>query len=646
MSDKGMMIVANEGRDVLVSYNYMLRVEGVYDLPCKAVHSFTKENEFEFVQEGGLNDYVHMLRKPISKPFTFTVERYVGTDIYPPLPLGAELVLPVILLVAPHPNRFDIAKRTFVFTGCTVMGKTYGELNAERSGILTESIVIGYREMMEVTVPMVTGDGAQKWAFDGTKVQGNGKRSARENSVTEDAKKPKQRYWSMKKAVPPKAKTDGTTQPTAVPTTAETTDANRVHKASAKVYDNDKQRMTPRKWKKTKDEKTGVTTGGTKSAKKSGNLDQIKPKSRYWSMKGAPAPAQGDAATAATAQNADRSWKTSAVTNKTDSARATVRRWETADDKKLGGGTGSAKKNATDANKPKSRYWSIKGAPNPAQDDTADAANTAASTESAGRTWKASAITNKADHARATARQWEKANDKQLGGGKASAITNGIDGTKPTARQWEKAGDKKLGGGKASAITNKTDSDRATARQWETAGDKQLGGGTASAITNKTDSDRATARQWETAGDDQLGGGKASAISNGMDDKRATARQWETAGDEKLGGGKTSARLNDNDRQKATQRKWTMKDTANNRSAVVEAATKAEGRRWDTPEDNKLGGGKESARQAPSDQAKGRKWEMTTDAHGGGTASANQSPSTRANGRKWPAVSSARKRQE
>ena len=34
------------GHDVLVSYNYMLRVEGMYDLPCKAVHSFTKENEF------------------------------------------------------------------------------------------------------------------------------------------------------------------------------------------------------------------------------------------------------------------------------------------------------------------------------------------------------------------------------------------------------------------------------------------------------------------------------------------------------------------------------------------------------------------------------------------------------------------------
>ena len=152
-ADEGNNVVLNQGKNVLVNYNYMLRVEGIYDVPCKAVHSFTKENEFEYVQEGGLNDYVHMLRKPVSKPFTFTVERYVGTDIVPPLPLGAELTLPIILMVSPYPNRFDISKRTFVFTGCTVISKSFGELNAEKSGLLTETIVIAYREMVEVTIP-------------------------------------------------------------------------------------------------------------------------------------------------------------------------------------------------------------------------------------------------------------------------------------------------------------------------------------------------------------------------------------------------------------------------------------------------------------------------------------------------------------
>ncbi|MBR3603025.1 MAG: hypothetical protein IKL49_11995 [Lachnospiraceae bacterium] len=194
--DEDNILVLNQSDNVLVNYNFMLRVEGIYDLPCKSVHSFTKENEFEYVQEGGLNDYVHMLRKPVSKPFSFTVERYVGMDIVPPLPLGAELVLPVILMVAPNANQFDKAKRTFVFTGCTVMSKTYGELNAEKSDLLTETIVIGYREMTEVTVPVHMGSDGKLWEFDGTKVQGNGKRSANINGTQTGT--PKARRWLVK----------------------------------------------------------------------------------------------------------------------------------------------------------------------------------------------------------------------------------------------------------------------------------------------------------------------------------------------------------------------------------------------------------------------------------------------------------------
>ena len=147
------IVVMNQGLNPLVNYNFMLRVEGVFDLPCKTVHSFTKENEYEYIQEGGLNDYVHMRRKPISKPFTFTVERYVGTDYYDPLQNGTELTLPVILMITRYGNHFEVTKRAYVFTGCTVMSKEYGELNSERSGLHTEKIVIGYREMMVVTMP-------------------------------------------------------------------------------------------------------------------------------------------------------------------------------------------------------------------------------------------------------------------------------------------------------------------------------------------------------------------------------------------------------------------------------------------------------------------------------------------------------------
>ena len=156
---EGNIVVMNQGLNPLVNYNFMLRVEGVFDLPCKTVHSFTKANEYEYIQEGGLNDYVHMRRKPISQPFTFTVERYVGTDYYDPLQNGAELVLPIILLVTRYGNHFEVTKRAYVFTGCTVMSKEYGELNSEKSGLHVETIVIAYREMMVVTVPADIGIG-------------------------------------------------------------------------------------------------------------------------------------------------------------------------------------------------------------------------------------------------------------------------------------------------------------------------------------------------------------------------------------------------------------------------------------------------------------------------------------------------------
>lgn len=139
-------IVRNTGSHPVIGYSFMLRVEGIYDLPCRAVRGFQKENEFEYIQEGGMNDYVHIKRKPISKPFTFKVERYVGVDLIDPLPLGSEPVLPVILFV--NACAFPSLKpvRTYTFTGCTVIAKDYGELDAEKSGLVVETTTIAYRE--------------------------------------------------------------------------------------------------------------------------------------------------------------------------------------------------------------------------------------------------------------------------------------------------------------------------------------------------------------------------------------------------------------------------------------------------------------------------------------------------------------------
>ena len=148
-------IVWNQGKNPLVNFNFMLRVELMFDLPCKSVRAFTRELEYDYIQEGGLNDYVHMRRKPITRPFTLEIERYVGVDYIDPLPLGADLVLPVLLFVSRNHDQFipGVVARTYVFTGCTVMKKTYGDLVADQSGLLVETTTLGYREMLCVDIP-------------------------------------------------------------------------------------------------------------------------------------------------------------------------------------------------------------------------------------------------------------------------------------------------------------------------------------------------------------------------------------------------------------------------------------------------------------------------------------------------------------
>ncbi len=148
-------------RNPITNFNFVLEVEALYFLALKGVKVFNKENEYEYIREGGVNDYVHMRRKPISKPFTFQVERYVGNERFlDPLALGSELMLPVILYVYRYQPRQAVTEsapawpaRLYTFTGCTVTAKEYGELNAEKSGLLTETTTIAYRELVVVTNP-------------------------------------------------------------------------------------------------------------------------------------------------------------------------------------------------------------------------------------------------------------------------------------------------------------------------------------------------------------------------------------------------------------------------------------------------------------------------------------------------------------
>ena len=276
MADTAKYLVRNTGGEPLINFSFMLRVEGLWDLPCKRIINMRRENEFDYIQEGGLNDYVHAKRKAISKPFTFQVERYVGIDqaiAMDPLALGTELVLPVILFV----NKYGLwaagemtPVRTYVFTGCTVIAKDYGELNAEQSGLLVETTTISFRQMacVDIYSDIMTLD---PWEFDGTKKAGKGKRRYNQavSNTTEPTKDDfieKAKKWSF----------DGTKKE------GKGTKSAKYHETEDTE---DKLDKKAKEWAFDQTKKAGK---GTQSAKynKEATEEQLDKKAKEWAMDG------------------------------------------------------------------------------------------------------------------------------------------------------------------------------------------------------------------------------------------------------------------------------------------------------------------------------------------------------------------------
>lgn len=173
-----MGIIEEKGVSPVINNNFLLRVEAIFDLPCRKVSNIQVEQEFEAIQEGGVNDYVRLRKKPASKPNTFQVERYIGADYHDPLILGYQPLLPILLYVSRYANNFDFPARTFVFTGCTVTAKNYGEMNAESSGLMVETTTIAFQQMYVING--FGGEPKPEWSFDvsGKKPEGIGQRKA------------------------------------------------------------------------------------------------------------------------------------------------------------------------------------------------------------------------------------------------------------------------------------------------------------------------------------------------------------------------------------------------------------------------------------------------------------------------------------
>lgn len=117
-------------------------------LACRKIHTFAQEIEYEVIAEGGSNDTVHIRKKPLGKPFTFQVERYVQAGYQDILEIGG-FFEQLILEVSEKPGDFSDSKVSFLFSGCLVSGKSYNGMDAEKSDLLVETTTIVY-ERLEV----------------------------------------------------------------------------------------------------------------------------------------------------------------------------------------------------------------------------------------------------------------------------------------------------------------------------------------------------------------------------------------------------------------------------------------------------------------------------------------------------------------
>lgn len=195
-------IKRESARNPLINNIFLLRVDAVYDLACTRVSGIVQEREYENIAEGGVNDYVQLREKPSSKPNILQVERYIGERYLDPLPVGKRCEIPLVLYVDRHLDLFVNAPMIFTFSGCTVLSKKYGDLDAERSGLMTETIQIAYQQVAVEKTP--TEIIAPLWEFDqsGKKYQGKGLRRAAydKNEVRKRDMEEMSRKWPQRRS--------------------------------------------------------------------------------------------------------------------------------------------------------------------------------------------------------------------------------------------------------------------------------------------------------------------------------------------------------------------------------------------------------------------------------------------------------------
>ena len=139
--------------DPVAGMNFVMRLNACIDIPLKKVGSISEDFEYETIRQGGINDYVSIRQKQISQVRSFDVEFYVSKGYSHNLALGTSFKIPILIIVSDAPGFFDVqyVRRMYAFSGCTVIGRTYGDLDAESGSLIVESAKIAYERMVPLT---------------------------------------------------------------------------------------------------------------------------------------------------------------------------------------------------------------------------------------------------------------------------------------------------------------------------------------------------------------------------------------------------------------------------------------------------------------------------------------------------------------
>ena len=199
--------VKNPHGEFLTAYRFELRVNAM-SVPLKAIRAFSREAEYEYIQEGGINDYVHIIRKQTTKPYTLQVERYVTSAFLDPLPVGLSITIPMLLSIGGADGKANIighSRRYYMIFGGQVLNKETNGLDAEHSGLLTETVTIAYTAMFSVSNPFYSP--TDQWAYAEGRLGANA-RSATHNP-DEDKDTARQSTWEKKAKENTKTLQDG-----------------------------------------------------------------------------------------------------------------------------------------------------------------------------------------------------------------------------------------------------------------------------------------------------------------------------------------------------------------------------------------------------------------------------------------------------